>query len=140
VGEMTNHTRDILVLSAISILLMIGTYKCGREQTQSEIIQPVPTQIVEKRIEPENSIDEDYYEEEVQEEHFLIVGSFTDEQIAQEYVDRLLKESNDAFITEQDGYYRVSIYSSNNLQDVVRKKEQLAYTEQKMWVYSRYYN
>jgi cell division septation protein DedD len=138
VGEMTNHTRDILVLSAISILLMIGTYKCGREQTQSEIIQPVPTQIVEKRIEPENSIDEDYYEEEVQEEHFLIVGSFTDEQIAQEYVDRLLKESNDAFITEQDGYYRVSIYSSNNLQDVVRKKEQLAYTEQKMWVYSRY--
>jgi|688.fasta_scaffold62480_4 hypothetical protein len=135
---MTNHTRDILVLSAISILLMIGTYKCGREQTQSEIIQPVPTQIVEKRIEPENSIDEDYYEEEVQEEHFLIVGSFTDEQIAQEYVDRLLKESNDAFITEQDGYYRVSIYSSNNLQDVVRKKEQLAYTEQKMWVYSRY--
>lgn len=137
-GEMTNHTRDILVLSAISILLMIGTYKCGREQTQSEIIQPVPTQIVEKRIEPENSIDEDYYEEEVQEEHFLIVGSFTDEQIAQEYVDRLLKESNDAFITEQDGYYRVSIYSSNNLQDVVRKKEQLAYTEQKMWVYSRY--
>jgi hypothetical protein len=138
VGEMTNHTRDILVLSAISILLMIGTYKCGREQTQSEIIQPVPTQIVEKRIEPENSIDEDYYEEEVQEEHFLIVGSFTDEQIAQEYVDRLLNESNDAFITEQDGYYRVSIYSSNNLQDVVRKKEQLAYTEQKMWVYSRY--
>jgi len=135
---MTNHTRDILVLSAISILLMIGTYKCGREQAQSEIIQPVPTQIVEKRIEPENSIDEDYYEEEVQEEHFLIVGSFTDEQIAQEYVDRLLKESNDAFITEQDGYYRVSIYSSNNLQDVVRKKEQLAYTEQKMWVYSRY--
>jgi hypothetical protein len=135
---MTNHTRDILVLSAISILLMIGTYKCGREQTQSEIIQPVPTQIVEKRIEPENSIDEDYYEEEVQEEHFLIVGSFTDEQIAQEYVDRLLNESNDAFITEQDGYYRVSIYSSNNLQDVVRKKEQLAYTEQKMWVYSRY--
>jgi hypothetical protein len=138
VGEMTNHTRDILVLSAISILLMIGTYKCGREQTQSEIIQPVPTQIVEKRIDPENSIDEDYYEEEVQEEHFLIVGSFTDEQIAQEYVDRLLNESNDAFITEQDGYYRVSIYSSNNLQDVVRKKEQLAYTEQKMWVYSRY--
>ena len=135
---MTNHTRDILVLSAISILLMIGTYKCGREQTQSEIFQPVPTQIVEKRIEPENSIDEDYYEEEVQEEHFLIVGSFTDEQIAQEYVDRLLNESNDAFITEQDGYYRVSIYSSNNLQDVVRKKEQLAYTEQKMWVYSRY--
>lgn len=141
---MTNHLRDILVLSAISVLLMIGTYKCGRESVESEVITDVSTPKIEAKfeetIEVEETVDEKYFEEETSEEYFLIVGSFNDEQIAQEYVDQLSGESNDAFIIEQDGYYRVSIFSSKNYDLLVQKKEELSYTGQKMWIHSQYTN
>lgn len=141
---MTNHLRDILVLSAISVLLMIGTYKCGRESVESEVITDVSTPKIEAKfeetIEVEETVDEEYIEEETSEEYFLIVGSFNDEQIAQEYVDQLSGESNDAFIIEQDGYYRVSIFSSKNYDLLVQKKEELSYTGQKMWIHSQYTN
>lgn len=133
---MNERLRDILVLSAISILLMIGTYKCGRQSVIEEEIydELLPDRAIQEK--PEILVDEDFSQDQENQMYHLIVGSFTTEESAQSYLDQLVDEGFDPSIVENDGYYRVSVFSSIYEEEVYNKKSTLSSRLDKMWVYT----
>lgn len=133
---MNERLRDILVLSAISILLMIGTYKCGRQSVIDEEIygESVPSSDIESK--PEVYTDEDFVQDGEVEKYHLIVGSFGSESSAQNYVDELFDKGFEPMIVDNDGYYRVSVFSSIYIEEVYDKKTKLSSQLDKMWVYT----
>ena len=133
---MNERLRDILVLSAISILLMIGTYKCGRQSVIEEEIysESVPSSAIESK--PEVYTDEDFVQDGEVEKYHLIVGSFGSESSAQNYVDELFDKGFEPMIVDNDGYYRVSVFSSIYIEEVYDKKTKLSSQLDKMWVYT----
>jgi hypothetical protein len=136
VGEMNERLRDVLVLSAISILLMIGTYKCGRQSVIEEEIynEMIPETEIER--EPEVFVDEDFPQDGESQMYHLIVGSFTTEEAAQSYLDQLVDKGFDPSIVENDGYYRISVFSSIYEEEVYNKKSTFSSRLDKMWVYT----
>jgi cell division protein FtsN len=131
---MNERIRDILVISGISVLLMIGTYKCGRESVVSE---PLEEPEVFKESKPQLFVDEDtFFEEEKENKSYLIVGSYYNIEMAQNHVDNLSNQGFESFIVEGDGYYRVSIFSSIYIDKVYNAKDKYLGQIDKMWVYS----
>ncbi len=131
---MNERVRDILVISGISVLLMIGTYKCGRESVVSEPV--IKSEVFE---EPKSQIyaDEDtFFEEEKENKSYLIVGSYYNVEMAQHHVDSLSNQGFEPFIIEGDGYYRVSVFSSIYIDQVYNAKNKYLGQIDKMWVYS----
>ena len=133
---MNERLRDILVLSAISILLMIGTYKCGRQSVIEEEIynESLPDRVIQ--TEPEVLVDEDFSQHDESQMYHLIVGSFTTEESAQSYLDQLVDQGFDPSIVENDGYYRISVFSSIYEEEVYNKKSTFSSRLDKMWVYT----
>jgi len=133
---MNERLRDILVLSAISILLMIGTYKCGRQSVIEEEIynESLPDRAIQ--TEPEVLVDEDFPQDDESQMYHLIVGSFTTEESAQFYLDQLVDQGFDPSIVENDGYYRISVFSSIYEEEVYNKKSTFSSRLDKMWVYT----
>ena len=133
---MNERLRDILVLSAISILLMIGTYKCGRQSVIEEEIynESLPDRAIQTT--PEVLVDEDFVQDSEVEKYHLIVGSFGSESSAQKYVDELFEKGFEPMIVENDGYYRVSVFSSIYEEEVYDKKLTFSSRLDKMWVYT----
>ena len=68
--------------------------------------------------------------------HHLIVGSFTTEESAQFYLDQLVDQGFDPSIVENDGYYRISVFSSIYVEEVYNKKSTFSSRLDKMWVYT----
>lgn len=133
---MNERLRDILVLSAISVLLMIGTYKCGRESVIEEEIYNESTQQSDIESKPQVYTDEDFVQDGEVEKYHLIVGSFGSESSAQNYVDELFDKGFEPMIVDNDGYYRVSVFSSIYIEEVYDKKTKLSSQLDKMWVYT----
>lgn len=133
---MNERLRDILVLSAISVLLMIGTYKCGRESVIEEEIYNESTRPSDIESKPQVYTDEDFVQDGEVEKYHLIVGSFGSESSAQNYVDELFDKGFEPMIVDNDGYYRVSVFSSIYIEEVYDKKTKLSSQLDKMWVYT----
>ena len=135
-GEMNERLRDVLVMGAITILLMIGTYKCGRESVIEEEMYNESTQPSDIESKPQVYTDEDFVQDGDNQTHHLIVGSFTTEESAQSYLDQLVDQGFDPSIVENDGYYRISVFSSIYIEEVYNKKLTFSYSLDKMWVYT----
>jgi len=133
---MNERLRDILVMSGIAILLMIGTYKCGRESIE-ERIEVSTKEYTETKIKPHVTDDEDNFDNDVEnKKHYLIVGSYYNIEMAQHHVDSLFTQGFEPFIVEGDGYYRVSVFSSIYIDQVYSSKNKYVGQIDKMWVYS----
>jgi len=136
VGEMNERLRDVFVMGAITILLMIGTYKCGRESVIEEEIYNESIQPSYVESKSQVNTDEDFVQDGDNQTHHLIVGSFTTEESAQSYLDQLVDQGFDPSIVENDGYYRISVFSSIYIEEVYNKKSTFSYSLDKMWVYT----
>jgi hypothetical protein len=68
--------------------------------------------------------------------YYLIVGSFTSIDLAQKYLDHLITEGFDPTLVEEDGYFRISIFSSIYIDEVYDTKEKYSHRLNKMWVYN----
>jgi hypothetical protein len=135
---MNERLRDILVLSGVSILLMIGTYKCGRESKTEVITYEKPIVEVSNNEVPQLYADDENYDEVTETPTYhLIVGSFTSIDLAQNYSDYLMTEGFDPTLVEEDGYYRISIFSSIYIDEVYDTKEKYSHRLNKMWVYNQ---
>ncbi len=133
---MNERLRDILIMSGIAILLMIGTYKCGRESIADETAVSIE-EYTEPKIEPQILNDEDkYYDAVENSKHHLIVGSYYNIEMAQEHVDSLALDGFEPYIVEADGYFRVSVFSSIYIDKVYIVKDKYLNRIDKMWVYS----
>jgi hypothetical protein len=131
---MNERLRDILVISGISVLLMIGTYKCGRESVVTQISEEIE---VSNQDKPQIYVDEEtFFEEKTENKSYLIVGSYYNVEMAQQHVDSLSNQGFEPFIVEGDGYYRVSIFSSIYIDQVYNAKNKYLGQIDKMWVYS----
>lgn len=133
---MNERLRDVLVMGAITILLMIGTYKCGRESVIEEEIYNESIQPSYVESKSQVNTDEDFVQDGDNQTHHLIVGSFTTEESAQSYFDQLVDQGFDPSIVENDGYYRISVFSSIYIEEVYNKKSTFSYSLDKMWVYT----
>jgi hypothetical protein len=134
---MNERLRDILVLSGVSILLMIGSYKCGRESKTEVVTYHQPIYETIKQEEPQLYSDEENYNENVETStYYLIVGSFTSIDLAQNYLDYLITEGFDPTLLEEDGYFRISIFSSIYIDEVYDTKKKYSHRLNKMWVYN----
>ena len=133
---MNERLRDVLVMGAITILLMIGTYKCGRESVIEEEIYNESIQPSYVESKSQVNTDEDFVQDGDNQTHYLIVGSFTTEESAQSYLDQLVDQGFDPSIVENDGYYRISVFSSIYIEEVYNKKLTFSYSLDKMWVYT----
>jgi hypothetical protein len=133
---MNERLRDVLVMGAITILLMIGTYKCGRQSVIEEEIYEESVTSTPIETKPEVFVDEDFIQDGENQKYYLIVGSFNTEESAQLYVDKLFDKGLEPFIIENDGYYRVSVFSSIYEEEVYNTKSKLSSRLDKMWVYT----
>ncbi len=133
---MNERLRDVFVMGAITILLMIGTYKCGRESVIEEEIYNESIQPSYVESKSQVNTDEDFVQDGDNQTHHLIVGSFTTEESAQSYLDQLVDQGFDPSIVENDGYYRISVFSSIYIEEVYNKKSTFSYSLDKMWVYT----
>lgn len=133
---MNERVRDILVFSCITVFLMIGSYKCGRESNADAVTYRQAVYDTIKKEEPQLFIQDENYEEVTETQtYYLIVGSFTSADLAQNYSDYLTTEGFDPILIEQDGYYRISIFSSIYINEVYDTKEKYSHQVDKMWVY-----
>jgi hypothetical protein len=64
------------------------------------------------------------------------VGSFTSIDLAQNYLNNLISEGFDPKLVEEDGYYRISIFSSIYINEVYDTKKKYSHRLEKMWVYN----
>ena len=133
---MNERVRDILVFSCITVFLMIGSYKCGRESNADAVTYRQAVYDTIKKEEQQLFIQDENYEEVTETQtYYLIVGSFTSADLAQNYSDYLTTEGFDPILIEQDGYYRISIFSSIYINEVYDTKEKYSHQVDKMWVY-----
>jgi hypothetical protein len=133
---MNERVRDILVFSCITVFLMIGSYKCGRESNADAVTYRQAVYDTIKKEEQQLFIQDENYEEVTETQtYYLIVGSFTSADLAQNYSDYLITEGFDPILIEQDGYYRISIFSSIYINEVYDTKEKYSHQVDKMWVY-----
>jgi hypothetical protein len=122
-----NRWSEFFVLLAIGIFLLIGASKLRIEEGE------LPERIVES--DPyENLEDKQTYEEEVLREYHVVVGSFTDELNAQNYIKELeLMGYEGKILVSDDFLYRVSIFSSDVREDCSQFKED-GPIELRMWI------
>lgn len=133
---MNERVRDILVFSCITVFLMIGSYKCGRESNADAVTYRQAVYDTINKEEQQLFIQDENYEEVTETQtYYLIVGSFTSADLAQNYSDYLTTEGFDPILIEQDGYYRISIFSSIYINEVYDTKEKYSHQVDKMWVY-----
>lgn len=133
---MNERLRDVLVMGAITILLMISTYKCGRESMVDEEINNESIKPSDIESKPQVYTDRDFVQDGDNRMYHLIVGSFTTEESAQFYMDQLVDQGFDPSIVENDGYYRISVFSTIYVEEVYDKKSTFSSSLDKMWVYT----
>jgi hypothetical protein len=115
---------------------MIGSYKCGRESNADAVTYRQAVYDTINKEEQQLFIQDENYEEVTETQtYYLIVGSFTSADLAQNYSDYLTTEGFDPILIEQDGYYRISIFSSIYINEVYDTKEKYSHQVDKMWVY-----
>lgn len=108
--------ETLFVLLGISILLLIGVYKCNREN-------PEPTQV--------------YIENKVKNKHYyLIVGSFENEYLAYNFSDSLSEIGYDTEILKSEiGKCRVSIYRTQDPENAKEMKKVYRENIKKIWTH-----
>jgi cell division protein FtsN len=116
---------------------MIGSYKCGRESKTEVVTYRQPVYETIKQEDPQLYAEDENYDKNVQTRRYhLIVGSFTSIDLAQNYLNNLISEGFDPKLVEEDGYYRISIFSSIYINEVYDTKKKYSHRLEKMWVYN----
>ncbi len=108
--------ETLFVLLGISILLLIGVYKCNRENTE-----PV----------------QQYMENKVKNKHYyLIVGSFENEYLAYNFSDSLSEVGFDSEVLKKSsGVNRVSIYKTQDSENAKEMKKLYRENIKHIWTY-----
>jgi cell division protein FtsN len=108
--------ETLFVLLGISILLLIGIYKCNRET-------PEPTQ--------------EYLENKVRNKYYhLIVGSFENENLAYNFSDSLSTIGFDTEVLKSEsGNTRVSIYKTQDPENAKEMKKLYRENINKIWTH-----
>jgi hypothetical protein len=122
-----NKWSEFFVLLGIGILLLIGASKLRIEEGE------LPESFVETES-YENFDEEPNPEEEILREYNVIVGSFTEEQNAQEFIEEIKDFGyNGKILVSEDFLYRVSIFSSDVRKDCSQFKSENQ-VDLKMWI------
>ena len=108
--------ETLFMLLGISILLLIGVYKCNRET-------PEPTQ--------------EYLENKVRNKYYhLIVGSFENEHLAYNFSDSLSTIGFDTEVLKSEsGNTRVSIYKTQDPENAKEMKKLYRENINKIWTH-----
>jgi len=122
-----NKWSEFFVLLGIGILLLIGASKLRVAEGE------LPETFVESES-FENFDEEPNPEEDILREYNVIVGSFTEEQNAQEFVEEIRDFGyNGKILVSEDFIYRVSIFSSDVREDCSQFKSE-GHQDLKMWI------
>ena len=108
--------ETLFVLLGILVLLGIGTYKYFKSN-----VDPQPTYF--------DSVKPNHY-------YYLIVGSFENEYLAQNFSDSLIDLGFDSEVLDKTlGVNRVSIYKTKDAQDAKEMKNVYRENIKKIWTY-----
>lgn len=134
---MTSYKRnELLVYAGIVVLLLIGTYKYGKEKGMEQ--REITTEVVEDNYQDPPTQEPEVYSEPEDYRYYLVSGSFMNAEFAQQRADELYDMGYEPQIIEcEDGLYRVSLFSGGEQYLVENKKEELKSDGLKLWVFTK---